>query len=188
LNWCNCRDLAFLALAGSAWRTSSDRAWREVRSFCGSGRPHSAPPADLLCAAFAPKPAECKPAAARPAALLSNKAAKSRPIVPSICGVALVLTPSAPHLTSMPLTAGLQLLPGQRTPTHCLYYLPGALQALRSAALSVPRMPDLGDHLRRGAAGRRNRRPAAAILKEIVMQIRAIGKPAVPDLIRRSGR
>jgi hypothetical protein len=27
-------------------------------------------------------------------------------------------------------------------------------------------MPDLGDHLRQGAAGRRNRRPAAAILKE----------------------
>src|SRR5947209_1134113 len=46
------------------------------------------------------------------------------------------------------------------------YSLPAHFRPSGLLARSVPRMPDLGDHLRRGAAGRRNRRPAAALLKE----------------------
>lgn len=53
---------------------------------------------------------------------------------------------------------------------------PGAIQALTPAGAFASRMRDLGDHWRRGAAGRRKRRPAAAILQESLMESRTTSK------------
>lgn len=115
--------------------------------------------------ASAPKPTECKPARrtsfeARIAPRISVALSASR--------LAPLFTPHlyrrAPHPISVcACVAGLQHQLVSRS--RHKFSLPAHFRPSGPLALSVPRMPDLGDHLRRGAAGPAETRSGCCLLR-----------------------